>query len=55
MALKNDEIFEVFGELLLGVAAELREDDDTPGELTKSEIWKLIEQFSLKAIKEIVD
>jgi len=54
MAFTIDEPFDIAGDLLKSVAEKLR-DEETPGTLSKPEIYELIKQVIMDTIAEVSD
>jgi len=54
MALANDEIFEVFGDLMLQIAEKMR-DENSPGVVDRKEILELAQQLIVDMISEATD
>ncbi len=54
MSLETAEIFDVVGELSKGIAERLR-DEETPGTISKKEMYELAQQVVLDLLSEFSD
>ena len=55
MSLETYEILSIIGNLIEALEAAIEPNDDTPGVITKQELWEVIQTTAIDAISELAD